>query len=84
MTCMVMNFSGFKPEVQQTILNALFDKEHLFGPQVYESLEKSKKDTEVAKSMGALQLPSDRGSFCRSFYRGGSTDANTSSYKPQN
>lgn len=50
-----LRVSGFKPEVQTSILNQPFDKEHLFGPAVDTLLEKMKKDTEVAKSMGALQ-----------------------------
>lgn len=46
--------SGFKPEVQQAVLNMLFDKEHLFGSQVDSTLDKMKKDTDIAKAMGAL------------------------------
>lgn len=72
-----LRISGFKQEVQSSILNQPFDKEHLFKPAVDTSLEKMKKDTEVAKSMGALQLPTNRGSFRRSFYRGGSKMVST-------
>lgn len=35
-----LRISGFKPEVQTTILNQRFDKEHLFGPAVDTMLEK--------------------------------------------
>lgn len=72
-----LRISGFKPEVQTSILNTPFDKEHLFGPVVDSSLKKMKKDAEVAKSMGALQSPQGRGSFWHSFYCAGSK--NTSS-----
>lgn len=34
---------GFKSEAQQFILNTPFDKEHLFGPEVDQALEKMKK-----------------------------------------
>ncbi|XP_078533223.1 uncharacterized protein LOC144819088 [Lissotriton helveticus] len=51
-----LRISGFKPEVQNSILNQPFDEEHLFGPNVDVSLEKMKRDTDTAKSMGALQL----------------------------
>lgn len=83
-----LRISGFKPEVQASILNTPFDKQHLFGPLVDTLLEKMKKDTEVAKSMGALQPSSGRGSFRRAFYRGGSKNASSdtapTSYKGNN
>lgn len=76
--------SGFKPEVQQTILNQPLDQEHLFGPSVDTSLEKM-KDTDTAKSMGALQTQTSRGSFRRSSYRGTAktfqSEATASTYK---
>lgn len=79
-----LRISRFKPEVQTTILNQPFDQEHLFGPSVDSSLEKMRKDTDTAKSMGALQSQTPRGSFCHS-YRGASrgfpTDNSSTSYK---
>lgn len=78
-----LHISGFKSEVQQTLWNVSFDKEHLFGPQVDQALKKMKKETEVAKSMVAIQIPTPRGSFRRSSYRAGSkaasSDASSSS-----
>ena len=46
--------SGFKPEVQQQLLNLPFDGEHLFGPKVDKTMEKLKKDLETNKAMGTL------------------------------
>lgn len=80
-----LRISGFKPEVQQTILNQPVDPNHLFGPTVGTSLEKMKKDTYTAKSMGALQTPTYRSSFRRPSYRGASRgftqDTSASTYK---
>ncbi|XP_078506763.1 uncharacterized protein LOC144766954 [Lissotriton helveticus] len=67
-----LRVSGFKQEVQTSLLNQPFDGKAVFGSSTDEALEKMKKDTETAKSMGALQQPSQRGSFRRSTYRGGS------------
>lgn len=85
-----LRISVFMQEVQANILNQPFNQEQLFGPAVDSSLEKMKKDTETAKSMGALQTPSQRGSFrCYSYrgaQKGSTTDISASSYKttPQN
>ncbi|XP_078540274.1 uncharacterized protein LOC144825362 [Lissotriton helveticus] len=67
-----LRVSGFKQEVQTALLIQPFDGKTLFGSGTDEALEKMKKDTETAKSMGALQQPAQRGSFRRSTYRGGS------------
>ncbi|XP_078502407.1 uncharacterized protein LOC144756448 [Lissotriton helveticus] len=50
-----LRISGFKPEIQTTLLNQPVNPDFLFGPDVDPTLEKIKKDTETAKSMGALQ-----------------------------
>ncbi|XP_078541450.1 uncharacterized protein LOC144826855 [Lissotriton helveticus] len=73
-----LRVSGFKQEVQTSLLNQPFDGKTLFGSSTDEALEKMKKDTETAKSVGALQQPSQRGSFRRSTYRGGSKNTGTS------
>ncbi|XP_078540272.1 uncharacterized protein LOC144825355 [Lissotriton helveticus] len=73
-----LKISGFKQEVQTSLLNQPFDEKTLFGSGTDEALEKMKKDTETAKSMGALQQPTQRGSFRRSTYRGGSKNTGTS------
>ncbi|XP_078502429.1 uncharacterized protein LOC144756499 [Lissotriton helveticus] len=73
-----LRVSGFKQEVQTALLNQPFDGKTLFGSGTDEALEKMKKDTETAKSMGALQQPAQRGSFRRSTYRGGSKNTGTS------
>ncbi|XP_078520384.1 uncharacterized protein LOC144785248 [Lissotriton helveticus] len=73
-----LRVSGFKQEVQTSLLNQPFDEKTLFGSGTDEALEKMKKDTETAKSMGALQQPTQRGSFRRSTYRGGSKNTGTS------
>ncbi|XP_078535634.1 uncharacterized protein LOC144822021 [Lissotriton helveticus] len=65
-----LRISGFKSEVQSAILNQPFHEQHLFGPNVDVSLEKIRKDTDTAKSMGALQSQAPRRSFRRSSYRG--------------
>ncbi|XP_078502523.1 uncharacterized protein LOC144757755 [Lissotriton helveticus] len=72
-----LRISGFKQEVQTALLNKPFDQKTLFGSSTDETLEKMKKDTETAKSMGALQQPTHRGSFRRSTYRGGSKNTGT-------
>lgn len=84
-----LRISGFKPEVQAHILNQPFNEQQLFGPAVDSSLEKMKNDTDTAKSMGALQTPSQRASFRRYSYRGAqkanTSEASTSTYRsPQN
>ncbi|XP_078540004.1 uncharacterized protein LOC144824913 [Lissotriton helveticus] len=80
-----LRISGSKPEVQSAILNRPFDEQHLFGPEVDVSLEKMKKDTDTAKSMGALQSQAPRRSFRRSTYRGASrgysSDTPSTGYK---
>ncbi|XP_078508453.1 uncharacterized protein LOC144768551 [Lissotriton helveticus] len=66
-----LRISGFKPEIQTTILNQPVNPDRLFGPEVDTTLEKIKNDTETAKSMGALQSQQFRGStFRRSGNRG--------------
>ncbi|XP_078502898.1 uncharacterized protein LOC144761339 [Lissotriton helveticus] len=66
-----LRIPGFKPEIQTTILNQPVNPARLFGPEVHTTLEKIKKDTETAKSMGALQSQQFRGStFRRSGSRG--------------
>ena len=50
-----LRISGFKPELQQHILNVPFDGEQVFGPAVDTQFEKIKKNTNTAKSMGAFQ-----------------------------
>lgn len=45
---------GFKPEVQQTILNQPLDQQHLFGPSVNTSLEKMKKRYRHCKIYGCF------------------------------
>ncbi|XP_078496414.1 uncharacterized protein LOC144752346 [Lissotriton helveticus] len=66
-----LRISGFKPEIQTTILNQPVNPDRLFGPEVDTTLEKIKKDTETAKSMGALQSQQFQGStFRRSGNRG--------------
>ncbi|KAJ1161729.1 hypothetical protein NDU88_002210 [Pleurodeles waltl] len=51
--------SGFKPEIQQAVLNMPFNGQQLFGPEVDTAIEKLKKDTDTAKAMGAL-LPTEQ------------------------
>ncbi|XP_078511993.1 uncharacterized protein LOC144771259 [Lissotriton helveticus] len=66
-----LRISGFKPDIQTTILNQPVNPDRLFGPDVDTTLEKIKKDNETAKSMGALQSQQFRGStFRRSGARG--------------
>ncbi|XP_078506924.1 uncharacterized protein LOC144767299 [Lissotriton helveticus] len=65
-----LRISGFKNEVQSTILKQPVNQDFMFGPAVDTILDKMKKDTETAKSMGALQFQQHRGSFRRSSYRG--------------
>ncbi|XP_078522996.1 uncharacterized protein LOC144792004 [Lissotriton helveticus] len=66
-----LRISGFKPDIQTTILNQPVNPDRLFGPDVDTTLEKIKKDTETAKSMGALQSQQFRGNnFRRSGARG--------------
>ncbi|KAJ1189935.1 hypothetical protein NDU88_006677 [Pleurodeles waltl] len=55
--------SGFKPEIQQAVLNMPFNGQQLFGPEVDTAIEKLKKDTDTAKAMGALYSPQSRGTF---------------------
>ncbi|XP_078533227.1 uncharacterized protein LOC144819101 [Lissotriton helveticus] len=80
-----LRISGFKPEVQSAILNQPFDEQYLFGPNGDVSLEKMKKDTDTARSMGALQSQAPRRSFSRSSYKGAtrgySSDTASASYK---
>ncbi|XP_078520386.1 uncharacterized protein LOC144785252 [Lissotriton helveticus] len=80
-----LRISGFKSEVQSAILNQPFDEQHLFGPEVDVSLKKMEKDTDTAKSMGALQSQAPRRSFRRSTYRGAnrgySSDTPSTTYK---
>ncbi|KAJ1212012.1 hypothetical protein NDU88_007358 [Pleurodeles waltl] len=63
--------SGFKPEIQQAVLNMPFNEKQLFGPEVDTAIEKLKKDTDTAKAMGALYSPQSRGSFRKTPFRGG-------------
>ncbi|KAJ1112600.1 hypothetical protein NDU88_000862 [Pleurodeles waltl] len=63
--------SGFKPEIQQAVLNMPFNQEQLFGPEVDTAIEKLKKDTDTAKAMGALYSPQVRGTFRKPQFRGG-------------
>ncbi|XP_078540261.1 uncharacterized protein LOC144825331 [Lissotriton helveticus] len=66
-----LRISGFKPEILTTLLNQPVNPDYLFGPDVDTILEKIKKDTDTAKSMGALQSQQFRGgSFRRSGNRG--------------
>ncbi|XP_078540262.1 uncharacterized protein LOC144825334 [Lissotriton helveticus] len=60
-----LRISGFKSEIQTTLLNQPVNPNFLFGPEVYTTLEKIKKDTDTAKSMGALQSQQFRGGSCR-------------------
>ncbi|XP_078520391.1 uncharacterized protein LOC144785278 [Lissotriton helveticus] len=80
-----LRISGFKNEEQNSILNQPFDETHLFSPNVDVPLEKMKKDTDTAKSMGALQHQAPRRSFRRSSYRGNtrgySSESPSTSYK---
>ncbi|KAJ1173375.1 hypothetical protein NDU88_005211 [Pleurodeles waltl] len=41
--------SGFKPEIQQAVLNMPFNGQQLFGPEVDTAIDKLKKDTDTAK-----------------------------------
>ncbi|KAJ1082489.1 hypothetical protein NDU88_002654 [Pleurodeles waltl] len=63
--------SGFKPEIQQAVLNMPFNQQQLFGPQVDTAIEKMKKDTDTAKAMGALYSSQYRGTFRKPQFRGG-------------
>ncbi|KAJ1136534.1 hypothetical protein NDU88_002949 [Pleurodeles waltl] len=81
--------SGFKPEIQQAVLNMPFNEQQLFGPEVDTAIEKLKKDTDTAKAMGALYSPQGRGTFgtfCKTTFRGGfrgqATQASTSHSTP--
>ncbi|KAJ1170443.1 hypothetical protein NDU88_002320 [Pleurodeles waltl] len=78
--------SGFKPEIQQAILNMPFNEKQLFGPEVDTAIEKMKKDSDTAKAMGALYTTQYRGSFRKPQYRGGfraqTSEASTSQSKP--
>lgn len=62
--------TNFCPEVQSKILDMPFDGDSLFGKHVDEALQELKKDTDTARSLGALQyrkLPF-RGARGRGFY----------------
>ncbi|KAJ1197517.1 hypothetical protein NDU88_001374, partial [Pleurodeles waltl] len=61
--------SGFKPEIQQAVLNMPFNQQQLFGPQVDTAIEKIKKDTDTARAMGALYSSQYRGTFRKPQYR---------------
>ncbi|KAJ1093052.1 hypothetical protein NDU88_006161 [Pleurodeles waltl] len=78
--------SGFKPEIQQAVLNMPFNGQQLFGPEVDTAIEKLKKDTDTAKAMGALYSPQSIGTFRKTQFRGGfrgqTTEATTSQTKP--
>ncbi|KAJ1081017.1 hypothetical protein NDU88_001204 [Pleurodeles waltl] len=81
--------SGFKPEIQQAVLNMPFNEQQLFGPEVDIAIEKLKKDTDTAKAMGALYSPQGRGTFgtfrkttFRGGFRGPATEASTSQTRP--
>ncbi|KAJ1169217.1 hypothetical protein NDU88_001123 [Pleurodeles waltl] len=81
--------SGFKPEIQQAVLNMPFNEKELFGPEVDTAIEKLKKDTDTAKAMGALYSPQSRGNYStfrktpfRGGFRGQSTQASTSQATP--
>ncbi|XP_069063197.1 uncharacterized protein [Pleurodeles waltl] len=81
--------SGFKPEIQQAVLNMPFNEQQLFGPELDTAIEKLKKDTDTAKAMGALYSPQGRGTFgtfrkttFRGGFRGQATEASTSQTRP--
>ncbi|KAJ1185206.1 hypothetical protein NDU88_002000 [Pleurodeles waltl] len=81
--------SGFKPEIQQAVLNMPFNEKQLFGPEVDTAIEKLKKDTDTAKAMGALYSPQSRGTYStfrktpfRGGFRGQATQASTSQATP--
>ncbi|KAJ1196529.1 hypothetical protein NDU88_000399 [Pleurodeles waltl] len=78
--------SGFKPEIQQAMLNMPFNRQQWFGPEVDTAIEKLKKDTDTAKAMGALYSPQSRGTFCNTQFRGGfrgqTTEPTTSQTRP--
>ncbi|KAJ1208994.1 hypothetical protein NDU88_004373 [Pleurodeles waltl] len=81
--------SGFKPEIQQAVLNMPFNEKELFGPEVDTAIEKLKKDTDTAKAMGALYSPQSRGTYStfrkitfRGGFRGQATQASTSQTTP--
>ncbi|KAJ1208071.1 hypothetical protein NDU88_003461 [Pleurodeles waltl] len=81
--------SGFKPEIQQAVLNMPVNEKLLFGPEVDTAIEKLKKDTDTAKAMGALYSPQSRGSYntfrktpFRGGFRGQATQASTSQSAP--
>ena len=78
--------SGFKPEIQQQLLNLPFDGEHLFGPKVDEKMEKLKKDLETNKAMGTLSTTPQRGFQKKQPFRGtgrGTPTDTTQSYYRQ-
>ncbi|KAJ1186747.1 hypothetical protein NDU88_003528 [Pleurodeles waltl] len=66
-----LHTSGFKPEIQQAVLNMPFNEQQLFGPEVDTAIEKLKKETDTAKAMGALHSPQSRGTFRKTPFRGG-------------
>ncbi|KAJ1157443.1 hypothetical protein NDU88_010155 [Pleurodeles waltl] len=78
--------SGFKPEIQQDVLNMPFNEQQLFGLEVDTAIEKLKKDTDTAKAMGALYSPQSRGTFRKTPFRGGfrgqPTETTTSQTRP--
>ncbi|KAJ1105605.1 hypothetical protein NDU88_003010 [Pleurodeles waltl] len=78
--------SGFKPEIQQAVLNMPFNQHQLFGPEVNTTIEKMKKDTDTAKAMGALYSSQYRGTFRKPQFRGRFTqqpsEPSTSQTKP--
>ncbi|KAJ1124101.1 hypothetical protein NDU88_002563 [Pleurodeles waltl] len=78
--------SGFKPVIQQAMLNMPFNGQQLFGPEVDTAIEKLKKDTDTAKAMGALYSPQNRGTFRKTQFGGGfrgqSTEPTTSQTRP--
>ncbi|KAJ1092577.1 hypothetical protein NDU88_005687 [Pleurodeles waltl] len=63
--------SGFKPEIQQAVLNMPFNQQQLFGPEVDTAIEKMKKDTDTAKAMGALYSSQYGETFRKPQFRGG-------------
>ncbi|KAJ1147746.1 hypothetical protein NDU88_000605 [Pleurodeles waltl] len=78
--------SGFKPQIQQAMLNMPINEQQLFGPEVDTAIEKLKKDTDTAKAMGALFSPQSRGTFRKTPFRGGfrgqPTETTTSQTRP--
>ncbi|KAJ1079866.1 hypothetical protein NDU88_000098 [Pleurodeles waltl] len=82
----LLRTSGFKPEIQQAVLNMPFNGQQLFGPEVDTAIEKLKKDTDTAKAMDAPYSPQNRGTFSKKQFRGGfqgqSTEPTTSQTRP--